>query len=147
LQIFKEAYSVLEYDYYHLISGVHFPLKSKNEIFDYFDSLKGKSLLIPMRYSEYEVTLKIRRYNFFTKYFKDKYFEKIVQFIWKSLIFVQKILNIKKNKDVNYIKASNWVSVSRRHIDIILNNEKSIIKQFKYSFCGDEFFYTIFIAK
>jgi Core-2/I-Branching enzyme. len=111
-----------------------------NEIFDYFDSLKGKSLLIPMEYSEYEVVLKFKRYNFFTKYFKNKYLEKVVQFVWKSLIFIQKQLNIKRNKRVNYIKASNWVSISKKHIDLILNNERSIIKQYKYSFCGDEFF-------
>ena len=37
-----------EYHYYHLLSGVHLPLKSQNDIHEYFLRLKNKVVLLSL---------------------------------------------------------------------------------------------------
>ncbi len=51
-QVFTETHilrialhSGYQYDYYHIISGIHYPLKPLQEINDYFNSINGKSVV------------------------------------------------------------------------------------------------------
>lgn len=141
-RLMEEAYRRGGYDYYHIISGTHYPLKSQDELHTYFNGLGGKSLLQPMESNDYQIDLKLRRYNFFVGGFHHSipWISRVSQFAWKVLIRIQKIGHILRNKDKRYIQASNWVSLSEETVHYLLENKKVIVHDYRYSFCGDEFF-------
>jgi len=131
------------YDYYHIISGVHLPLKPLSEIDSFFESVNGKNVLCDLcKAPEYEETLKMRRYNLFLRNYASKrqFLSRVSQFLWKSFIAVQRILGIESNKGCIFYKASNWLSLTDEAVKFLLSEKQSILKKYKYSFCGDEFF-------
>jgi len=72
----------------------------------------------------------MRRYNLFLGH----------SFWWRAAIAIQRILHIERNRGRNFYKASNWLSLSQEAMDYILSRKKEILKIYKYSFCGDEYF-------
>ena len=68
LTLFEEASKSGPYDYYHLISGVHLPLKPISDIKSFFKAADGKSVLTGLcKDQPYQEKLKVRCYNFFLK--------------------------------------------------------------------------------
>lgn len=131
------------YDYYHIISGTTLPLKGMSEINQYFETKKGKSTCTRLyKSSLYQETLKVRRYNLFlNNYASDNAFLKSCsQFLWKSSIAIQRILGIEVNRSKEFYKASNWLSLTEEATQYLLSREKEILKIYRYSFCGDEYF-------
>lgn len=140
--LWKLAYSRGKYSYYHLISGVHFPLKSQCELHHFFESLGDKNVLMGMEVSYGEIDSKIKKYNFFIKNFvvPNKFIRFLSQHAWRILIRFQKILGISRNRPLQYKKASVWVSLTEDGIAHMLSVERNMLKEYKYTFCGDEFF-------
>ncbi len=131
------------YSYFHILSGTHLPLCSQNELHHYFNSIGGVSVTAPMSTSEREVKLKIHRYNFLTRYFLMPEYPQVqalIQFCWKSIISIQRYLRIERNKGKEYVKSSNWISMSAAAVHYIVSRSKDILKEYQYSLCGDEFF-------
>ena len=62
--LLEEAYKKGVYLYYHIISGVHFPLKSQNFLHCFFDSIYDNSVLMEMETTEEEYDSKIKKFNF-----------------------------------------------------------------------------------
>lgn len=140
--LFETAHKNGPYAYYHLISGVHLPLYNQSYMHAFFDKLRGKDLLMKMDTPVEEVTIKVRKYNFFIKnYFSSRGFmRKINQFLWRMSIFFQKIFDIRANRNEIFYKASNWLSLSQKSVEYILKEKSEVLKRYRYSFCGDEFF-------
>lgn len=140
--LFETAHKNGPYAYYHLISGVHLPLYNQSYIHAFFDKLRGKDLLMKMDTPVEEITIKVRKYNFFIKnYFSSRGFmRKINQFLWRMSIFFQKIFDIRANRNEIFYKASNWLSLSQKSVEYILKEKSKVLKRYRYSFCGDEFF-------
>lgn len=140
--LWEEAYAHGSYAYYHLVSGTHLPLKSQQEIRGYFDSVKGSSVLSPMYTNEYEIDLKIRQYNLFTHTFNstNNVVKAFSQFFWRVSRRMQKILGIKRYKRQTFCKASNWVSLTQEAVEYMLSKKNDILKKYRYTWCGDEFF-------
>ena len=143
MALFSAAMEKGTYDYFHIISGTTLPLKSMDEIDAYFSRLAGNSTVTGLcKDDPYQETLKIHRYNLFTRdYASDKAFlRQTSQFLWKSGIAVQRLLNIRTNREGVFYKASNWVSLGRDAVQYLLSREDTIKKIYRYSFCGDEYF-------
>lgn len=132
-----------KYDFYHIISGTTLPIKPTEELFSIFEKYRGKCLLSNLcKDFPYQETLKVRRYNFFLRnYASSNKAERIVsQFLWKSAIALQRYLGIETNHGAVFFKASNWLSLSDAAVRYLLSKEKQILKKYRYSFCGDEYF-------
>lgn len=131
-----------EYHYYHLLSGVHLPLKSQNDIHEYFLRLKNKVVLMHVPNSDYQTTLKIRRYNFFMKNFMHQvlFIRRLNQLLWRFSICIQRELRIFRNRNQQYVNASNWVSVPHHCITYLLQIKKDVLRKYRFTLCGDEFF-------
>lgn len=142
LLLWGEAYSNGPYSHYHLISGTHFPLKPLNDIRSYFNRYKDKSIFSHMYTNEYEIDQKIRRINIFTSTLKhnNHYIQIISLFCWKIFHKMQRMIGFKKYSTRNFYKASNWCSLTEEAVRCLLTQKDQIIKVYKYSFCGDEFF-------
>lgn len=143
LALFKAAARHGPYEYYHLISGVHLPLKPVGKILSVFDSSEGECIFSGLCHSSpYQERLKVRSYNLFLRHYSsaNDVLRIISQFLWKSVVAIQRVLGIECNRNSVFYKASNWLSLTQEAVDYVLSREKEILKTYRYSFCGDEYF-------
>lgn len=143
LNLFKAALAQSPYDYYHVISGVTLPLKPFSELDAFFRGAEGKSVLTGFCKDEpYQERLKMHRYNLFLKNFQvaNTARREMSQFLWKSAIALQRILGIEANRKKEFYKASNWLSLTEEAVKYILSREEEILKVYRFTLCGDEFF-------
>lgn len=135
LCLFKAA-SVHNYQCYHLISGADLPLKSQKEIQNFFDKNKDKEF-IRFENSKFTYSERVNYYYVFQKNLRTQTMEKFFNKIFVSL---QKLLHIKRNKNIVFQKGTNWVSITDDLIKFILSKEEWIQKTFNHTFCSDEIF-------
>lgn len=130
------------YSYYHLLSGVDMPIKSKKEIYDFFEKNTGKEF-IHFKDKKYNVKLneRFKIYHFFPYCSRSK-FKYIIGIIEIILITLQKLLKINriKNQNINFQKGANWFSITNDFTKYVLSKENWIKNTFKYSSCCDEIF-------
>lgn len=143
LALFQAAEEHGSYDFYHVISGTTLPLKPFPQIDEYFLRHAGKSILSGLcRDTAYQETLKMRRYNLFLRNYgsANAVKRKVSQYMWKSAIAAQRLLGIQANRGKSFYKASNWLSLTEEAVQYLLSSKKEILKTYRWSFCGDEFF-------
>ena len=140
--LFETAFTQDRYAYYHLLSGVHLPLKSQDNIHCFFDNLKDKEVLAHVPNSDYQTTLKMRRYNLFMKHFmhRNSFIRRISQISWRICIRIQKELHIYRNRKQFYTNAANWVSITDRCVSYLLQIKDDVLRKYRFTLCGDEFF-------
>ena len=141
--LFETARQSGDYAYYHLISGTHLPLKSVREIEDFFERADGCSLLTGLRKDEfYQETLKMHRIHFFLKHYADArpFIRRLSQYAWRACIALQKALHITVHKEDAFYKASQWLSLTDDAVRYLVARKKRILRKYRFSFCGDEFF-------
>lgn len=135
---FHEGY----YSFYHIISGVHLPLRNQDQIHAFFDKYVGQTVLQMWPENNDDIEGKLRRYNIITKHFMDFGTKAwtVSRFLWKSANYIQKTLKMKRNMNINFKKSDQWVSLSNDAVRLLLNNTGMAKRIFKYTFCGDEYF-------
>lgn len=131
-----------QYDRYILISGTHLPLKTQDEIHAFFNDHYGKEVLSPIGTNDYEIDMKLFRHHFFVRWYKHPrpIVRKCSQFLWHVFLKAQYVLNIKRVRPPVSIKANNWVCLTPQAMAYIVEKKKEVLRQFKRTFCGDEFF-------
>ena len=141
LSLFKEAYHPGEYCFYHLISGVHYPLKPVDEILAFYESHIGKAILDRFgKDAPNQEEIKIHRYNFFTRGYAYGHCKKLSQKLWRLTNELQGKLKIRRHKSMDSYKASNWLSLPEDILKFIIDYEDKIISDYRFTFCGDEHF-------
>lgn len=140
--LFKAAYTEGKYGYYHLISGLHFPLKSQDVLHSYFDTVQGKCLMRFEPLTHEEIEMRFGYYHFFLKHLIDrrKWVNKLYHLGWRFMLSVQKRMGIRRDTSFVYGKASQWCSLTGEAVRLLINSEKECLKNFSRSFCCDEFF-------
>ena len=139
LALIKEALKV-GYEYYHLLSGVDMPLKTQDEIYNFFEANKGYEF-VHFCTMEKEAEKRIIHYHLMKRY-QNKRLEKIRQKANNCLNKIQEKCNLKrkwdKTREIMY--GANWFSITDELARYIIKNEKWINKYFKYTLCPDESF-------
>ena len=141
--LFETALQNGPYEYYHLISGTHMPLKSQDELRQYFSDKHGKSVIYRLvKDDEYQETLKMHRISLFMRGYSsgNRLISRCAQFMWKACIALQRIFHITVNNGFNFYKASNWVSLTQEAVEYLVEHNKTINRRYRHSFCGDEYF-------
>ena len=141
--LLEAAVSRGTYDYYHIISGTTLPLKPLDEIMGFFESHLGNSVFSGIGKDQpYQETLKIHRYNLFLRNYtsRNRLLKWSSQFLWKSAIAAQRALGIESNKGKEFFKSSNWLSLTEDAVQYLLSRKEAILRSYRYSFCGDEYF-------
>lgn len=132
------------YEFYHLISGTHLPLKSQDEIHAYFAELCEKSIFsnLVKREGDYQEVLKLHRLNVCTRTHASSkvWLSTLSQFIWKSFLALQRWMKITVNDGVQFYWANNWCSLSQEAVAYLVENKGKVHKRYRWSFCGDEWF-------
>lgn len=141
--LFEAAFQSGGYSYYHLLSGVDMPLKSQDYIHRFFVENNGKEFI---GYCQGDITAgidrKVRRWHLFPENFKDtqggmSIGKKVLRAGW---IRMQLLLRIRRNKDVNFRKGTQWLSISSELVGYLLQQREEVVRIYSHTFCSDEIF-------
>lgn len=144
LSVVEAEYKLLEaahksgpYAYFHLLSGVDLPLKSQDYIHRFFLKNDGKEFIgYTLTEITTEVERKVQRWHMFPKDFKNENFGKRV---FRALhIRIQELLHLKRNKDIDFKKGSQWFSITENLVAYILEHKDWAMQTFNHTFCADE---------
>lgn len=135
--LFEAATARGPYQYYHLISGVDLPIKSQDYIHDFFDRYDGQEFIgyywtkMPA-----DFTRKVQLWHLFPEDFKSN--NPIKKFLRAGFLRLQEALCIKRNRDVDFKKGSQWVSITDGMARHFLEHQDWIRKTFHNTFSCDE---------
>lgn len=135
--LFEAAVAKGPYAYYHLLSGVDLPVKSQDYIHEFCDAHQGTEFIgYTLTEVTPEVVRKVQRWHLFPEDFRNT---SIVKRALRALyIRFQEILGLYRNRDVEFKKGSQWVSVTDRMARYFLSKHSWAQKVFTHSFCSDE---------
>ena len=133
------------YEYYHLLSGVDFPLKSQSEIHDFFDAHKGEEFIEfwDKKPSEYLFRVKYyyplqERIGTYTYDMKTL----ILRVRSKLKVFAQFLRGVNRLKeyDGEFKIGSNWLSITDELAGYLIEQEDMIYRLFHDGIAVDELF-------
>lgn len=142
LLLFEVALKNGPYHHYHLLSGTHLPLRPLDELLAFYEKHEGEEFMDIWGTCKGRDNIKLGRYNFLIRNFKCKsqLRQRIIQFIWTANLKVQKILGIYRNPDEEFLKASQWVSLTQEAIKYLCNYKEQIRQKYRFTLCSDEYF-------
>lgn len=134
-----------KFDYLHLLSGHDLPLKSQNEIHDWFDRQHQISFIALDKIPQHQSAIRDRcsMYYFFQEYAGRgrNLYQKCIRKFDYFLCLIQKIFKIDRVKNYKKIyKGHNWFSITGEMAEEVLRHSREIKKHFKFTFCADEVF-------
>ena len=145
--------------YFHLLSGVDYPLKSLKDIFSFFDGNdKDYVSYVP---EEGKNRYWIDRYYFYDNKFIDARNSNkrtVMDIIYRFLlIFVQKMcaflvmklgIRLRRKISMTYYHGSNWFSLSRDaviYIQSYIQHNSWLLNRFEYTAVSDESFFIMIL--
>ena len=133
-----------EYAYYHLLSGVDLPLKSQDYIHRFFQQHAGLEFVgfWQSAAQRRELDKRVSRYFFFTKALrpKDTLRHVLATPLGNILLIGQKLLGIRRKKEVEFKKGPQWFSISHAFCLYLLSQKAWVLKRFAHTLCPDELF-------
>ncbi len=144
LSLMEHACQHKQYDYYHLISGVDLPLKTAQEILDFFE-LSNNLEYIAIDVLKDEYRDRLRYYYLFQDVYGRNRKNPFLAALYIFDIFsvkIQSILGVNrlKNENLDIHKGINWFSLTDECVRYIISKRDWIEKRLKYSKYGDEVF-------
>lgn len=141
--LFRGAYGHGGYSYYHLLSGVDMPLKSQDYIHHFFEMNAGKEFIGYYQGKlAKEIDRKVRRWHLFPESFREK--RGVItlgkRILRAGFIRLQLLCGIRRNKNVNFKKGTQWLSITEGLVDYLLQQEVKIRRMYGHTFCADEIF-------
>lgn len=131
------------HQYYHLLSGTDYPIKSMDYIYSFFNCHAGKEFVFFTSKS-----MDKKHENWFNKFhFLQSYCRKsslsginlFVKSLEKVLIIMQELIGINRKKHYQTIyKGSQWFSITENFAKYVLSEEYWINKDFRFTFSSDE---------
>lgn len=149
LELLKAAVS-RHYQYYHLLSGVDFPLKSQDEINDFFDRNIGKEFL---SFDKKAIAQGIPRERMrYYRFFQNKIgrnqgkFIALFSILERISFSIQRRIGIDRTRCIKYplYKGTNWFSITDALAKYVVSQEWLVQKWFRYTLCADEIFLQTF---
>lgn len=132
------------YQYYHLLSGTCFPLKSQDYLHQFFDDNNGKIFVecndFLLNESNWKFKLRYSQYHWFQDYIGSKN-NNLKRLDW-GLCLLQKFFGINRTRKLfNVIKGgSTWFSIPNDFAHYLVQNMADIKKFVKNTYCTDEIF-------
>lgn len=132
-----------KYQYYHLLSGVDLPLKTQDEIYEFFNKNEGKEFVHFMYH--HVTTSELDRIKYYHVFIKNRRSSNILKKIFSKVmdtvaISIQKIVRFSRIKDNNIMYGANWFSITHELAEYVVSKEEFINKQYKRTLCADEIF-------
>lgn len=133
----EAATNIGRYSYYHLITGVDFPLRSQEEIHSFYERHNGMQFISLSKCKPNDME-RVQPYYFFQDALGEKNIGRVLR---KITIGLEKVFKISHNKD-----ARKW-GIGSAYFDItddfaryVVSQKDKIRKTFRYTRCADEMF-------
>ncbi|MBD5275232.1 MAG: beta-1,6-N-acetylglucosaminyltransferase [Bacteroides sp.] len=135
LSLLKAATSNNRYDYYHLLSGMDLPLKTQDEIHNFFDACSFQEFINLWNFKKSTLS----RFRYFTIFPEGeaKFRTRIVNHIFKGL---QMAVGFRINKSVDFYFGSQWFSITDELARYVISKEDWLEKVFRHTSTCDEIF-------
>lgn len=142
LLLFETAFKHGPYQHYHMLSGTHLPLKPLDELLCFYDQHQGEEIMDIWETCTGRGNIKLGKWNFWLRHHQspNPTVRRIAQSFWRWNMAVQKRLPFYHLPDAQYVKSSNWVSLTQGAVEYLVSQKAYIIGKYKYSLCGDEYF-------
>lgn len=141
--LLKEAVSKGAYRYYHFLSGVDLPIKTQNEIHDFFDSSDCEFIGIVPKQSYYSV----RRLKYYHPLTKNSFYRhsKLLKISDRVLEYAQRCMGVNRLvgselKEQKIYDGWGLWSITESLVQYVLEKETLIRNAFNYSIAADELF-------
>lgn len=136
-----------DYAFFHLISGSDLPIKSQDEMHDFFDKYNSFEFLREDEnaYISKDFMVRIRYYFFFQELLGKKR-SGLLNLINRASLKTQEVLGVDRTRHsgVDYRKGLNWFSITPKFAVFLLSREDEIRRNYRYTLAADEIFiYTI----
>ena len=130
------------YSHYHILSGTHLPLKPVEELLQFYDKHDGEEVMRFWADDPGDADFKLRRYHFPLRHYKfgSPLRQRLCQLTWQVVIKIQKVFGIRHLTGERFVKTDNWLSLSDNACRYLVQEKDRILKKYKWSFCGDEYF-------
>lgn len=145
----EQALKNPELYYFHLISGQDFPIKKKADFRSFFYENRERDFIeffkVPKADWANEQGLDRVQYYNFTDFLNYKI--PVQKGYSRKLIKLQKKIGVKRTIPPGMPQlfgGSTWWSLSRKSLNYIVqksNEEKRVLKRFKYTLCSEEFYF------
>ena len=134
--LMKEASSKGQYSYYHLLSGVDFPIASQDKIHDFFCKYSGKEFIgFANHASKAELWWRSQHYFLFSRNFKSK--NPLMRIARRAFAEFQSMIGYKRYpKEIK--KGCQWCSITHDFVKFVLSNETLVEEWFNHTYCPDE---------
>ncbi len=121
------------YEYYHLISGTDLPIKSSEEIYQYFHTNKYEYVTFNNVYCKDRVQY---------YYLKFKKRDKFHYFLNDIFVDIQELVGVNrvKNANIEFKNGLEWYSISNDLAKYVLDNKSMIHTYFEKGICTDEMY-------
>ena len=138
LLLMAEASKKYPYAYYHLLSGVDFPIANQNVIHDFFKKHSGKEFIGFANHTpKAELKWRSQHYFLFSRNFKSK--NLCIRMLRHLFADIQTILGFKRYP-YEIKKGCQWCSITNDFVIYILSNKALVNKFFNHTYCPDELF-------
>lgn len=138
VRLLEEATKRNNYLYYHLLSGEDLPIKTQKYIHKFFDENQGYEFV---RFQNEIFEHKDRiNYYYLLQELLGRNKSKVGKIIRKLSIQIQKTMKIKRNKNIEFQKGTNWFSITDDFARYVVSKKDWIRKVFKNTICCDEIF-------
>ncbi len=127
------------YEYIHFMQGSDLPIKTQDEIYNYFQKVNGAEFVQIYKNASKMAENKARYWHLFcdNRFFRKNKFVKAMNF---SLVWLQKKLHICRNKDIALYQGSALFSITGECAKYLESRYGEIKKRFKYTLACDEVF-------
>ena len=144
MKLFKAAFA-RKYQYYHLISGQDYPIRTQKEIHEFFDKNNGKEFIEYWERDRKKYEYRIKYYYPFQEkigHYTNDFKTLCFRILSKMLVAVQAVGNVNRIKKYGgEIKiGANWVSITHSMVKYLLENERVIEHFFLKGVAADELF-------
>ncbi len=144
MMLFERAHQNGPYTRYHVMSGVDLPIKSQQEIHNFFSGHTQREYVSFWETPEHlrDLKRKTRYYYLFNEHLKDKktWKHKFSTPVRKLALIGQKLFFVRRHAKTEFKKGSVWVSITEEFCTYLVGRKQHILKSYRKMLCADEIF-------
>lgn len=138
LLLLEMATAHRKYNYYHLLSGQDLPIKSNNEIMNFFKKHQGVEF-VAFDKEKFDCDDRVR-YFYPLQEMVGRNRKSFLGRISSAMTLFQKVAHLKRNAEIQFQKGPNWFSITDDLARYVIERKEWIRKAFHDTICCDEVF-------
>lgn len=138
VRLIEAACNARDYSYLHLFQGVDLPIKTQDQIHQYFDEHQGTEY-VNIGFDDRRCFRKCMYHHFFAqnRFYRHNMLLKLLNY---GIVFSERLFGITKNTDIALYHGSGLFSITGEFAKYVVANKDEIKRRYKYSLAADDVF-------